>query len=81
MASPGDEEDDDDGEGQVLPFAHARVPPPQTAGSRDLGVSRLARQLGLDVEHLTGHWCRRCVGMWFGTALEAECPVCNGRGI
>lgn len=81
MPSSDDDAPEDDGEGQVLPFAHARVPPSPTPGARDLGMSQLARQLGLDIEHLTGHWCRRCVGMWFGTALEAECPVCGGRGI
>lgn len=46
---------------------------------RDLGTTRLARQLGLTAEQTNGHWCSRCQGIWFGYTLEAECPVCGNR--
>lgn len=46
---------------------------------RDLGITRLARQLGLTEEQTNGHWCSRCQGIWFGYTLEAECPVCGNR--
>lgn len=64
---------------RVVQFRQSRVAPPHTRDARDLGLTTLARQLGLKTEHLTGHWCSRCVGIWFGTALEVECPSCGGR--
>lgn len=45
----------------------------------DLGITPLARQLGLKPEQTNGHWCSRCQGIWFGYTLEAECPVCGNR--
>ena len=48
-------------------------------GFRDLGITPLARQLGLTEEQTNGHWCSRCQGIWFGYTLEAECPVCGSR--
>ncbi len=45
----------------------------------DLGITPLARQLGLAPEQTNGHWCSRCEGIWFGYTLEAECPVCGNR--
>jgi hypothetical protein len=45
----------------------------------DLGITPLARQLGLTPEQTNGHWCSRCQGIWFGYTLEAECPVCGNR--
>ena len=51
----------------------------QPAAFLDLGVTPLARQLGLTTEQLSGHWCSRCQGLWFGYTLEAECPVCGNR--
>ena len=82
MTSP---EDDENGSakpamGEVLTFQQSRVRPARTPEARELGLTPLARQLGLSADQLTGHWCSRCVGIWFGTALEAECPVCGGRG-
>ena len=35
--------------------------------------------LGLPDEHLGGHWCSRCEGLWYGCALEVECPRCGNR--
>jgi hypothetical protein len=46
---------------------------------RDLGVTPLARALGLSLEQTSGHWCSRCEGIWFGYTLEAQCPVCGNR--
>lgn len=46
---------------------------------RDLGITPLAKQLGLKPEQTNGHWCSRCRGIWFGYTLEAECPVCGNR--
>ncbi len=61
-------------------FPYARVAPPHTpGGARDLGVSALARHLGLGDDFLGGHWCSRCQGIWYGLMLEAQCPVCGNR--
>jgi len=68
-----------DAPGSVLPFHQSRVAPARTQNARDLGLSVLARQLGLRTDQLTGHWCSHCVGIWYGTALEAECPSCGSR--
>ena len=46
---------------------------------RDLGITKLAKQLKLKPEQTNGHWCSRCQGIWFGYTLEAECPVCGNR--
>jgi len=46
---------------------------------RDLGITPLAKQLGLKPEQTNGHWCSRCCGIWFGYTLETQCPVCGNR--
>jgi hypothetical protein len=46
---------------------------------RDLGITPLAKNLKLKTDQTHGHWCSRCQGIWFGAALEAECPVCGNR--
>jgi hypothetical protein len=81
MASSGDEKKPEAPEeaSRVVQFHHSRVAPPRSKDARELGVTLLAQQLRLETEHLTGHWCSRCVGIWYGTALEVECPVCGGR--
>ncbi|HKJ63573.1 MAG TPA: hypothetical protein VKA94_16510 [Hyphomicrobiales bacterium] len=64
----------------VVKFPQSRVRPP--GGStpfRDLGNSKLANTLGALKEQTTGHWCSSCKGIWFGTLLETECPVCGNR--
>jgi len=67
-------------ETNVTPFPYGRLRPGRTgAGTRELGITALARQLGLDDDHLNGHWCSRCQGIWYGLMLEAECPVCGNR--
>lgn len=45
----------------------------------ELGVTPLARQLGLSDEQTNGHWCSRCEGIWYGYTLEVQCPVCGNR--
>lgn len=46
---------------------------------RDLGLSRMAREVGMVQPNLKGHWCSRCRGIWFGFVGEVECPVCGNR--
>jgi len=66
--------------GSVRHFPQSRVAPPQSlGGARDLGVTALARQLGLREDQLGGHWCSRCEGLWWGYMLEVECPCCGNR--
>ncbi len=59
-----------------FPLARTRPGGPRAA---DLGASRLARRIGLPNRQLTGHWCSRCRGIWYGYPLEVECPVCGNR--
>ncbi len=59
-----------------FPVSRTRPPGPRAA---DLGPSRLARAIGLPARQLTGHWCSRCQGIWYGYPLEVECPVCGSR--
>ena len=71
---------DPDSQAVVYPFPHSRITPSTTPGGfKDLGITPLARQLGLATEQTNGHWCSRCQGIWFGYTLEAECPVCGNR--
>ena len=48
-------------------------------GHRELGTTALAQRLGLAEDQLGGHWCSRCQGIWYGCALEVECPCCGNR--
>lgn len=52
---------------------------PVGPGPCQLGTTTLARQLGLPDDQLGGHWCSRCHGIWYGCALEVECPRCGNR--
>ncbi len=61
-------------------FVRAVVGPTGALGaSREVGTTALARQLGLPDHQLGGHWCSRCQGIWYGCALEVECPSCGSR--
>ncbi len=63
-----------------VPFPQSRTTPPRSPeGFRDLGLSRLAREVGMVQPNLKGHWCSRCRGIWFGFVGEVECPVCGNR--
>lgn len=53
--------------------------PASPAQLNELGVTSLARQLGLSETQTNGHWCSRCQGIWYGYTLEVECPVCGNR--
>lgn len=65
----------------IARFPCARIQPPRTpGGTRDLGTGKFARALGVDERYLSGHWCSRCGGVWYGLLLEVECPVCGNRG-
>jgi hypothetical protein len=44
-----------------------------------LGYSAAAQRVGIDSASLYGKWCQRCNGIWFGLALEVECPRCGNR--
>ncbi len=75
-------EGDEDGRGsaEVVPFPHSRTTPAGTAGGfKQLGIGAMARHLNMRESQMTGHWCSRCVGMWFGYAFEVECPQCGNR--
>jgi hypothetical protein len=62
------------------PFVRSLLSPTRPLGvQRELGLTALALQLGLPEDQLGGHWCRRCQGIWYGCALEVECPVCGNR--
>lgn len=52
---------------------------PAATGARQLGTTALVRQLNLPDDQLGGHWCSRCDGIWYGCALEVECPRCGNR--
>lgn len=52
---------------------------PRRPSLHELGITPLARQLGLADEQTNGHWCSRCEGIWYGYTLEVECPVCGNR--
>lgn len=65
---------------RVLRFPQSKVAPPRAPGGRaELGITPLARQLGLADNQLNGHWCSRCEGLWYGHSLEAQCPRCGNR--
>jgi len=64
----------------VLHFPLSRTTPAGSVGGfKDLGIGAMARHLGMTKSHMTGHWCSRCHGVWFGYALEVECPKCGNR--
>lgn len=68
------------GDPQANRFVRALVAPRAALGTgRELGSTELARRLGLPDDQLSGHWCSRCAGIWYGCALEAQCPRCGNR--
>ncbi len=79
MADRDPEQEADEG-GAILRFPLSRTTPARSAGGfKELGVGAMARHLGMTEGQMTGHWCSRCNGMWFGYALEVECPECGNR--
>ncbi len=66
--------------GKLISFPQSRTRPARTGERfRDLGISRLAREVGMVQPNLKGHWCSHCRGIWFGFVGEVECPVCGNR--
>lgn len=75
-----DYDEDTRGAAPVLRFPLSRTTPAGSAGGfKDLGTGAVARHLGMTKGQMTGHWCSRCHGIWFGYALEVECPQCGNR--
>lgn len=73
-------DDPEESDGKAAAFVRALVSPSRPlAGHRELGITALARQLGLKDDQLGGHWCSRCQGIWYGCMLEVECPACGNR--
>ena len=64
----------------VVGFPQSRTRAKTTIdGVRELGISKLAQQLGCVQPNLKGHWCSRCKGIWYGYVGECECPLCGNR--
>jgi hypothetical protein len=77
-----DKNDDDETQApaEVVRFPQSRTAPPASVGGyKDLGIGAMARHLNMPKSQMTGHWCSRCTGIWFGYALEVECPQCGNR--
>jgi len=80
-----EETEDDDGKSpepaHILKFPASRTTPPgrSSGGFTHLGIGAMARHLGMRESQMTGHWCSRCHGIWFGYAFEVECPRCGNR--
>ena len=63
-----------------LKFIRLLLTPAHGLGAgRELGTTPLAQHLSLPDDQLNGHWCSRCKGLWYGCALEVECPCCGNR--
>ena len=74
----GDEEQDGKPD-PVIRFPQSRVRPPGSGEARELGFGKMVEAFGLSHDQLTGHWCSRCVGIWYGAKLEVACPNCGNR--
>jgi hypothetical protein len=65
---------------QSAAFLRSVLSPERAIGTRrELGTTALAQRLGLPDDQLSGHWCSRCEGIWYGCALEVQCPRCGNR--
>lgn len=78
--SDSDHEQSTKNDQSIVKFPQSRTQPkaskPET---RDLGLSKLAQQLGCVKSGLRGHWCSLCKGIWYSCSYECECPVCGNR--
>ncbi len=78
--SASDDQPRPENQKSVINFPQSRTQPKTSkTETRDLGVSRLAQQLGGVQANLRGHWCSQCKGIWYGFSGECECPVCGNR--
>jgi hypothetical protein len=76
----GDPEKDVADAASIVRFPQSRTTPSGSVGGyKDLGVGAMARHLNMRQNQMTGHWCSRCQGIWFGYAFEVECPQCGNR--
>lgn len=67
-------------EAHVVKFPASRISPPHTPdGFTNIGIGKMALYLNMRESQMTGHWCSRCRGIWFGYAFEVECPACGNR--
>ena len=65
---------------EVVRFPQTRVRPPGGLEPvRQLGLGKMVEDIGLSPRQITGHWCSRCNGLWYGALLEVTCPVCGNR--
>jgi hypothetical protein len=65
---------DADADAAAQRFVRRMIGPTSAIGGhRDLGITPMARQLGLSENQLGGHWCSRCRGIWWGCMLEVQC--------
>ena len=78
-ANGGDERDGESDQSARRFIRELVSPATALGGVRELGTTALARQLSLAEDQLSGHWCSRCAGIWYGCALEVQCPVCGSR--
>ncbi len=69
----------DNGDPASQRFLRSLVAPATAGKHRELGITPLASLLGLPEHQLGGHWYSRCCGIWYGCALEVECPRCGNR--
>lgn len=63
----------------VVPFPQSRVRMGSGKPPRNLGLSKLSREVGSSGRSARGHWCSHCQGIWYSYFLESECPVCGNR--
>lgn len=74
------ENDDAKPSAVVVGFPFSRIAPPRSAASDGTEVyGALATLLEIPHDQTSGHWCSRCVKIWYGYLLEVECPVCGNR--
>ncbi len=62
-----------------FPFSKSCVSKSKTQ-ARNLGLTKLSRELKREGRGARGHWCKSCKGIWYTYLLEVECPVCGQRG-
>lgn len=61
-------------------FPQSRVPGRSKNNPvKNLGMTKLALALDPEGRRASGHWCSRCVGVWYGHLAEVECPICGNR--
>ena len=75
---PNSDETDDGAAVVAFPFSRVRPKGPLVR-PRSSASESWRRRSAYRREQLSGHWCSRCKGIWFGYLLEVECPACGNR--